>query len=91
MRKYPVMDDYISGRSFGNLLLKMHLKLSHKDLILLIGIVVAVVIALTTWIYSDSSSSISISNGKGKSTASLVINKFLKKTEAPVCIYKSKS
>ncbi len=67
----------------------MKVKLSHKDLILLIGIVVAVVIAFTTWVYSDMSSKASLTKPQEKKTslevpASSVIQKLIRKTEVSV-------
>jgi len=67
----------------------MKVKLSHKDLILLIGIIVAVVIAFTTWVYSDMRSNASLTKPQEKKTsleipAQSVIQKLIKKTAAPV-------
>ena len=67
----------------------MKVKLSHKDLILLIGIIVAVVIAFTTWVYTDMKSNASISKPQERKTsfeipASSVIQKLIRKTEASV-------
>jgi hypothetical protein len=66
----------------------MKVKLSHKDLILLIGIVVAVVIAFTTWVYSDMRSNASIAKPQEKKTglhvpaATSLIDKLIRKTES---------
>lgn len=67
----------------------MKVKLSHKDLILLIGIIVAVVIAFTTWVYSDMKSNASLAKPQEKKTsleipAQSVIQKLIRKTEVSV-------
>jgi len=67
----------------------MKVKLSHKDLILLIGIVVAVVIAFTTWVYTDMKSNASLTKPQEKKTsleipASSMIQKLIRKTEVSV-------
>ncbi|HEY5824455.1 MAG TPA: hypothetical protein VIT44_08825 [Cyclobacteriaceae bacterium] len=67
----------------------MKVKLSHKDLILLIGIIVAVVIAFTTWVYSDMTSNASLTKPQEKKTsleipARSVIQKLIRKTEVSV-------
>jgi hypothetical protein len=61
-------------------------KLSHKDFILLIGILVAVVIAFTTWVYRDMQSNASLAKPQEKKadvsiSASSLIQKLVKKTE----------
>ncbi len=66
----------------------MKAKLSHKDLILLIGIVVAVVIAFTTWVYREINSNASLVKPKDEHKTSLhvpassLIQKIIKRTEA---------
>jgi hypothetical protein len=67
----------------------MKVKLSHKDLIILIGIVVAVVIAFTTWVYTDMKSNASLTKPQEKKTsleipASSMIQKLIRKTEVSV-------
>jgi len=66
----------------------MKLKLSHKDLILLLGIVVALVIAFTTWVYSDFQSKASLSKPLEKKTSlnaasAVFIQKLIKKADSP--------
>ena len=47
------MVDFNSGTYFGYLNIEMKLKLSHKDYLLALGILVAVVIMLTTLVYTE--------------------------------------
>jgi len=87
--KYPVLADYRTGSNFGNLFKAMKLKLSHKDLILLIGIAVAVVIAFTTWVYRDMRSNASLTKPQEKKTsleipATSMIQKLIRKTGVSV-------
>jgi sensor domain CHASE-containing protein len=63
----------------------MKVKLSHNDLLLLLGIVVAVVIAVTTWAYSDMTAKASLTKPQKKKTSlnlpvSSLIQKLMAKT-----------
>ncbi len=64
------------------------MKLSHKDLILLIGILVAAVIALSTWMNNDNQSKSGVAKPQMKkealnSTTSMVIDKLIGKVVKP--------
>lgn len=64
----------------------MKAKLTHKDLILLIGIVVALVIAFSTWVYRDMRSNTAVSKPQEIKTNlhSSLIQKLIKRTESVV-------
>lgn len=62
------------------------MKLSHKDLIVLIGILVAAVIALSTWMNSDNQPKSGVAKPQIKkealnSTTSMVLNKLIGKVK----------
>jgi len=64
------------------------MRLSHKDFILLIGILVAAVIVLTTWMYRDHQPKTGIVQPQVKketlhSATSMVIDKLIKKIPSP--------
>lgn len=66
----------------------MKIKFSHKDLLLLIGVLVAAVIALSTWMNSDNQSKNGVARPQIKkealnSTTSMVIDKLIGKVVKP--------
>jgi hypothetical protein len=52
---YPLLDDYKFGTVIVDLTPKMIKKFSYKDLLLLLGILVAVIVTLTTLVYKENS------------------------------------
>jgi hypothetical protein len=52
------MADFISGTGFGKFEKNKSMRLSNRDILLVIGIVVALVITLTTLVYRDQLSAV---------------------------------
>jgi hypothetical protein len=71
MHKIPRNGRFQDWSPFWYFVKAMKLKLSYKDLLLLLGIVVAAVITLTTWIYNDWHTSSSAIKSQPKEKTSL--------------------
>ena len=71
----------------------MKTRLSYKDFVLLIGIMVAVVIAITTWMYTDHHQPKTnivrpiIKKETLNSATSMILGKLIKKASTADCIH----
>ncbi len=83
-KNYPGLVDFGSGTTIvpSN---PVKMRLSYKDLLLLIGILVAVIIAFTTLIYHDSAgeSKQTLQKSSTESSASLIVRRLFWATSSP--------